>query len=119
MEKIYLNILKESKYKFDIPSWNFGPDIDKFYPVKYIVKKIENLLKLKINFVQNKNKTIVNESKILLLSNDKAKLELGWEPKLQIDESISMTMEWYLTYYNNKNLIENLTINQIDQYTKL
>ena len=41
-----------------------------------------------------KNKTF-HESKLLSLNIEKAKKELNWEPRLNLEETISFTVEWY------------------------
>ena len=36
---------------------------------------------------------------------EKAKLELGWQPKLSIDKALDLTNEWYYTHHTNKKTI--------------
>ena len=105
--------LLSSKKNYEIPNWNFGPNVDRFYTVKYILNEIQKLNNLKFKIIYlNFNKTKY-ESKYLLLNSDKAKLELGWKPKLDIKQTIKMTLDWYNEYYKNKKNIENFTQNQI------
>ena len=110
--------LLSRKKNFKYPHWNFGPNIEKFFSVKYLLNKVEKYWNCKLNVkfaTQNK----INESKLLLLNNEKAKLELGWKPKLDIDKALDLTNEWYYTYHTNKKSIKNLTSSQIEYYTKL
>jgi dTDP-glucose 4,6-dehydratase len=39
--------------------------------------------------------------------------ELGWEPSLQFDEGISLTIDWYL---NNQNWLEHVTSGAYQAY---
>jgi CDP-glucose 4,6-dehydratase len=51
----------------------------------------------------------------LKLDSTKARNELGWRPKLSLDEAIKLTSEWYRAFRDEKDLIE-LTASQIDFY---
>ena len=111
-------VLLLRKNKFEYPSWNFGPNVEKFYPVKYLLKKVEKYWNLKLN-VKFANKNRIQETKLLLLNNEKAKLELGWQPKLSINKALDLTNEWYYTYHTNKKIIKDLTSSQIEYYENL
>mgnify|MGYP003953116699 CR=1 FL=1 len=110
--------LLSRKKNFKYPHWNFGPNIEKFFSVKYLLNKVEKYWNCKLN-VKFANKNKIYESKFLLLNNEKAKLELGWKPKLDIEKALDLTNEWYYTYHTNKKSITNLTSSQIEYYTKL
>ena len=110
--------LLSRKNKFKYPNWNFGPNTKESYSVKYLLNKVEKYWNCKLN-VKFANKNKIQESKFLLLNSEKAKLELGWEPKLDIDKALDLTNEWYYTYHTNKKSIKNLTSSQIEYYTKL
>jgi len=114
---LVLGIHLLEKNKFDIPNWNFGPDVEKFYSVKIILKKIEALLNIKIDKQVMKKKNI--ESKLLLINNDKSKLELNWRPHLNIDASLEYTCDWYSEYSHNKNKADEITYKQIESFQKL
>ena len=53
-----------------------------------------------------------HESKFLSLNIQKAKKELGWEPKLNLKETVKLTVDWYTEYFKQEN-IENFTQDQI------
>jgi len=109
-----LNKRLNSKTK---PCWNFGP------PPKNCknVKKITELL-LK-NWGKHKNKIIVKknkkfyESQLLSLNIQKAKRELNWRPRLTLEETIKLTIDWYKSYFQKKNMTE-VTKDQIIFFTK-
>ena len=72
-------------------SWNFGPDKKNFLKVIDIVKKIKKkkLVKVKIKKLKK-----IKESTILKLDNSKSKKKLDWLPRLTIDQSINLVLEW-------------------------
>ena len=45
-------------------------------------------------------------------------MALKWKPKLTIDQSIDLTIEWYKAYQLKKDLYK-LTKKQIEEYLKL
>ena len=100
------------------PSWNFGPPPKNCKEVNYIVKNIIEKWPYK-NQIRIKNKKDKNfhESKLLSLNIQKAKKELMWKPKLSLNETIEMTVEWYKDYFEKKN-IEEKTNNQIEFYSE-
>ena len=61
-----------------------------------------------------KNKTF-HESKLLSLNIEKARKELNWEPRLNLEETISFTVEWYKSYFLSEKTGD-LSSNQIEQY---
>jgi CDP-glucose 4,6-dehydratase len=99
------------------PSWNFGPNPKNCKNVHYIVKSIiekwspKNRMQIKVK--KNKN---FHESKLLSLDIQKAKKELSWKPKLSLNETIEMTVDWYKNYFVDRK-IEKITNNQIDFYS--
>ena len=57
---------------------------------------------------------------MLKLNCDKALFDLNWHSTLQFNETVKMTVEWYKTYYQNKDQsMYNFTISQIEAYTEL
>ncbi len=105
--------------------WNFGPSIKQ----NMKVKKLANLFKIKLNsqskiLINKKNKKFHNkkidifESKHLNINSKKTYKKLKWKPKLSIDKSVQMTVDWYKAFKLKKNLF-NFTNNQINDYLKL
>lgn len=109
--------LINKKLKSDlIPSWNFGPYEKNCKQVKYIVKSVINEWgdkRKKILIRKNKN---FHESRLLSLNIDKAHKELLWRPKLSLDETIKLTVDWY-KYYFLKKKAEEISNYQIDYYS--
>ena len=78
-------------------AWNFGPDPESIIMVKEVVEKVIKYYgKGTWKDVSNPNE--VHEAKLLNLDTSKARFILGWKPKLNVDEAIKMTVEWYKKY---------------------
>ncbi len=106
--------LLNKKLKVEIPSWNFGPNIEKTYTVEFLASNLIKLWGSKTQIIRSKS--TLAEAGFLLLNNEKAKLELDWRPKLSLDETIQYTYEWYYGYFKEKSNIIKLTEIQIDKF---
>ena len=97
------------------PNWNFGPNISNCKTVLQVVKKIILIwgVQKKINIIE---KHKFKESKLLMLSNQKAKRELNWRPRLTFEETIQMTVNWYKHFFSYGTM-ERLSREQIDFFT--
>ena len=109
--------LLNNKLSVEIPSWNFGPNIEKQYTVEFIASNLIKQWGAKTKIIIQKSS--LDEAGLLMLNNEKAKLELGWKPKLSLDETIQFTYEWYYSYFENKADIIKLTEIQIDKFLSI
>lgn len=94
--------------------YNIGPDEDGCIQTKDIADKFCNLwgdAKWKSENVLN-NK---HEANLLRLDCSKIKTKFDWCQKLNIDESVKYTVDWYKEYYYGSNIIE-FTEKQIKEY---
>tara|TARA_Y100001970_G_C14246669_1_gene868791 strand:- start:1939 stop:3015 length:1077 start_codon:yes stop_codon:yes gene_type:complete len=110
-QKLMKKELKSSLY----PSWNFGPYKKNCKKVLSIVKLLSREWsedKIKINIKKNKK---FHESKLLSLNIDKAYKELGWKPRLNLDETIHFTIDWYKSFFSKDDL-EDITNYQIEYF---
>ncbi len=98
-----------------IPSWNFGPHKRNCKKVKFIVQLLVSEWGNKQKIIFKKNKDF-HESKFLSLNCNKAKKELQWKPRLNLSETINLTVNWYKHYFNQNNL-DSITNNQIEFFT--
>ncbi len=107
--------LMNKKLKSSIdPSWNFGPEKKNCKTVINVTKNILKEWGSKKKISLNKSK--MYESKFLSLNINKAKKELKWKPKLNFNETIRFTVDWYKNFLINKKNIVSLTSSQIDYY---
>lgn len=96
-------------------SFNFGPNSKENFSVIDIVKIIQKKIpKLKYKIDQNSSR--FKESGLLKLNCQKAKKVLNWKPKLSTLQSINLTVDWYMSFINNKKNIKEITFNQINNY---
>jgi CDP-glucose 4,6-dehydratase len=92
--------------------WNFGPTTESFIEVEQVINKFLVSYGDNCNIIIDKRENNA-ESIHLRLDSTKSRTVLGWEDKLDIDSTISLTAKWYQDFYNNKNPL-NLTLNQVE-----
>ena len=106
-QKIYE---EPSKY---CEGWNFGPSFDSIVPVWEIGEKI--IKYYGSGELEDKSKKDeLHEAKLLALDITKARFNLGWKPRWDIDKAIEKTVEWYKKYSNED--IYELCIKQIEVF---
>jgi CDP-glucose 4,6-dehydratase len=79
-----------------VGAWNFGPAHENEISVERLLGEFQRHWgqTLSIEFEQSPLK----EAHFLRLDISKARLELGWEPVLNLDDTIAMTADWYRRY---------------------
>lgn len=106
----------ENKLKNIDGKWNFGPNQKSFIKVIDVIKKINKLKKIK--FKLDKSRKIIKETKILKLSNKKAKKFLMWKPKWNLNITLNYVIEWNDSYKKKRNVKE-ICEKQIMKYLKI
>ncbi|GAB4383657.1 MAG: CDP-glucose 4,6-dehydratase [Salibacteraceae bacterium] len=96
-------------------AFNFGPDTEEEMTVKSLV---ETAIKAwgTGTFTVQTDDDAPHEAKLLKLSIEKAKKQLGWEPLLPATEAVKWTIDWYKNAIGSE---RNYTLAQIDGYLKL
>jgi CDP-glucose 4,6-dehydratase len=107
----YLLLLSKKKISNNNYIWNFGPDQKNCKKVIDIVKKISKYFKISYKIINNPYK----ETKTLKLNNNKAKKKLGWKPKLDLDKTISLIIE-YENLLSKGNFELDICSKQIKEY---
>ena len=93
--------------------WNFGPNPEGISTVWEVASKvIENYGCGSLRDLSDTN--ALHEAKLLLLDISKARFCLGWQPRMNIDQTIELTVDWYKNY-NVENPYQ-LCIRQINRY---
>lgn len=96
-------------------AWNFGPLVDERKPVSYIISKFVNEFKeLEVNYEESKK----YESKNLSLDSNKARNELGWQNKYNLENTVSLTIDWYKEFLEGGDMKE-YSFQQIEKFTSL
>ena len=96
--------------------WNFGPKKTNSIKVIDITKKIISKYKSKSKIIIKIDKTN-KENKYLRLSSLNSNKILGWKPVWNINETLTMTVEWHKAWIKKEKL-NKITINQIKAYEK-
>ncbi len=111
-QKIYSNKQKN----FSGP-WNFGPKRKNHLRVVEFASLFRKKLKSKSRMLLNK-KPDLREKIFLDLDSSKSTKLLKWKPFLDIDQTLRLTAEWYLSYKNKQDMFK-VTLNQIKEFMKL
>lgn len=93
--------------------WNFGPRMESITSVWEVATRvIENYGHGELHDLSDPN--ALHEAKLLMLDISKAKFHLGWEPRMNIDQCIALTVDWYKRYKDED--VYKLCIEQIEKY---
>lgn len=93
--------------------WNFGPRAESISTVWDVATKlVGNYGHGELHDVSNPD--ALHEANLLMLDISKAKFNLGWEPRMNIDQCMKMVAEWYKRYQNED--VYHLCIEQITKY---
>lgn len=94
--------------------WNFGPDDNDAKPVEWIVQKLCS--KWGANAVYEiDRREHPHEANYLKLDCSKAKVELGWYPKWNLEQAIDKIIEWAKAYKNIQDIRE-ICLRQVKDY---
>lgn len=111
------HFLSNKKLGVNFESFNFAPNKFKNVSVKQIINKIKNNWPdIRPEFKREKKKSL--ESKLLQLNPGKSKKLLNWQSVLTLDETVSYTVDWYKSYFNNEN-IYSFSEYQVESYFKM
>jgi len=99
-----------------IGSWNFGPDLHSIVPVQELVEKIIHSWGTG-SWEQVDDTNTKHEAHLLSLDYSKAKFMLQWTPRLTMDQTITMTVDWYKNFHTQD--VYALCAKQIDFYSQL
>lgn len=93
--------------------WNFGPNSDSITDVWTVATKLINSYgKGELKDVSDPNAP--HEAKLLMLDISKAKFQLGWKPRMDINKCIDMVADWYKRY--RKEDVYKICLDEIDKY---
>jgi CDP-glucose 4,6-dehydratase len=72
-------------------AWNFGPDAADERPVSWLVERFARHWPLEVRVQADAGK----EAPVLRLDSSKAREQLGWAPRWDLDTAIEATVDWY------------------------
>lgn len=98
-------------------SYNFGPAEDEIWPVERIATKLVEKWGEGASWTRDSAPS-AHEDHMLRLDASKARMELGWRPRLGIEAALDWTMEWYRAWRRGEELSQ-VTLEQIANYERL
>ena len=109
-----LAIIKKTKNSNEPEIFNIAPNLKsniKVIKLVSLIKKIGNYRKLKVIIKKKKQ----YESSILRLSSLNAKRKINYKPKLNLENTIKLTVNWYDACYKKKDMY-NYSLKQLKDY---
>jgi len=112
---------KPEKYS---EAWNLGPNQTSNITVEKVVQNIIRIWdkdgseKGSWLDTSKESKNQPNESISLLLDSTKALTSLEWKTIYSFETAINQSVSWYKSYYNNDTSMKELSVHQIEQYSK-
>ena len=79
--------------------WNFGPSDDDTQPVRWIVDEMLRAWGSDLKWEQPKG-VQPHEAVLLKLDCSKARTELGWKPRLRLEQALRKVVEWHSAVAN-------------------
>lgn len=98
-------------------SYNFGPSDGEIWPVERIATKLADLWGNGASWTRDSSQN-AHEDHQLRLDASKARIELGWRPRLGIETALDWTIAWYRAWQGGESMIE-VTDKQISDYERL
>jgi CDP-glucose 4,6-dehydratase len=98
-------------------AWNFGPRQEDMIPVFEVARRIvEHWGAGELTIQEDAGGP--HEAEFLKLDCSKARARLGWQPVLNLDESLKMCVEWYRGYFENPEQTPQMTADLIQRYAR-
>ena len=97
-------------------AWNFAPNVENVRTVLQLAERVVETWG-DGNIVVDRQSSNPHEAKLLLLSADKAKLQLGWVPHWSFEQAIDTTIEWYRAVGTGKDAVD-ITDRQIAAFVE-
>lgn len=94
--------------------WNFGPRMESVTSVWDVASMvIDNYGSGELHDLSDPN--ALHEAKLLMLDITKAKVKLGWEPRMNISECVRLVVDWYKKYKDTDDVYK-LCVNEIHSF---
>ena len=96
-------------------AWNFGPEDDDAKPVEWLANRVCELWGPSASWSNESDASQPHEAGFLRLNCDRAKTHLGWQPRMNLEQALTWTVDWYRCFQRGDS-IRQLTENQISNY---
>ncbi len=97
-------------------AWNFGPSDDDTQPVGWVVERMLEQWPGNIRWEQPGG-IKPHEAVLLKLDSSKARTELGWRPRLRLQEALAKVIEWHGAVAAGEDARE-ISLRQLEQYER-
>lgn len=96
-------------------AWNFGPDDDAALPVGDLCRILAGCWQDGPRFRLEPEQGAPHEAGLLRLDSSKARLRLGWRPRLGLADALALTADWYRAHAEGADMAQ-VTLAQIAAY---
>ena len=96
-------------------AWNFGPDDTDAKPVEWLANRICALWGESASWSNASDTDQPHEAGFLRLNCDKAKARLGWQSRMNLEQALTWTVDWYQGWQRGAD-VRALTEQQIANY---
>jgi len=94
--------------------WNFGPSPESVSTVWEVASEVVKCYEGNSKLCDLSHVDTLHESNILMLDISKARFKLGWKPKMNMNETVKLTIDWYKRYAEEN--VYNLCVEQIHAF---
>ena len=113
----YISIQAGLLQKIKINEINIGPDPDNFKSVEDVINLIEERFAIKTDW-SSETEPVLHEAEMLSLNSQKAKNLLNWENKLDFNQAVTWTTDWFIKIISG-NDPRKVTLNQIRDFLEI
>jgi CDP-glucose 4,6-dehydratase len=99
-------------------AWNFGPPDEEARPVSWLAERLARLWAEDAAWDAVPSASAPQEAHSLKLDSSKAQAKLAWKCRLNLEDALAWTVEWYKSYAQGAEM-RPLTLAQIDRYRKM
>jgi CDP-glucose 4,6-dehydratase len=111
------SLLNSDPYKYS-GAWNLGPQLSDNLNVLSIAQMAVSILKKgKIRIVEDRQNH--HEANLLKLDISKITSETDWRPRMNTEDAISLTVNWYKAFYEKNIPASQILYSDIDYYFRL
>jgi CDP-glucose 4,6-dehydratase len=112
----YLMLIDHMLETGESGDFNFASEPSAFKTVRDLILSLENLSNQDVNFSQQEIN--FKETQLLTLNSDKAKKIIKFENKLNFEDSLKLTYDWYKLFYD-KNDMSKQSLVQVENHLEL
>lgn len=99
--------------------WNFGPQESDVRTVREVASRFAELWGPPAGVEMDTAAHHPHEAQQLLLNCDKAREQLGWKPRIELDEALAWTVQWYTATAGDQNQSRSACLEQIRAFTDM